>query len=127
MDMKPMDGRPSSLARPESHRGAGYNPTNRFLATHHELDADNSDLDPATEPDPRTQFIADHSQSALTSNDSPDVGFDWSVNPYRGCEHGCAYCYARPTHEYLGYSAGVDFETKILVKHDAPELLRREL
>lgn len=110
-----------------NHRGATHNPANRFLTTHHEVDPDNVDLDPAEEPSPRTEFIADQSQSALTSNDSPDVGFDWSVNPYRGCEHGCAYCYARPTHEYLGYSAGVDFETKILVKHDAPELLRREL
>ena len=110
-----------------AHRGAGINPANRFLHTHHELDLDNSDLNPAEEPDPRTQFIEDHSQSALTSNDSPDVGFDWSVNPYRGCEHGCSYCYARPTHEYLGFNAGLDFETKILVKHNAPELLRREL
>ena len=64
----------------------------------------------------------DHSR-----NDSPDVGFDASLNPYRGCEHGCAYCYARPTHEYLGYSAGLDFESKILAKLDAPALLRREL
>src|SRR5262249_28048165 len=57
----------------------------------------------------------------------PDVGFDASINPYRGCEHGCAYCYARPTHEYLGWSAGLDFEARIMVKEDAPELLRREL
>ncbi len=63
----------------------------------------------------------------LSTNQSPDVGFDTSLNPYRGCEHGCSYCYARPTHEYLGFSAGLDFETKIMVKHDAPELLRREL
>ena len=63
----------------------------------------------------------------IAYNDSPDVGFDASVNPYRGCEHGCIYCYARPTHEYLGFSAGLDFETRILVKEDAPELLRKEL
>jgi DNA repair photolyase len=83
------------------------------------------------EPDepssPRTQFIPDHARTVLTSNDSPDIPFSASVNPYRGCEHGCAYCYARPTHEYLGYSAGVDFETRILVKEKAPELLRESL
>jgi DNA repair photolyase len=71
--------------------------------------------------------IPDPSRTALSSNTSPDIPFDASLNPYRGCEHGCAYCYARPTHEYLGYSAGLDFETKILVKERAPELLRREL
>ncbi|MBX9789603.1 MAG: PA0069 family radical SAM protein [Pirellulales bacterium] len=74
-----------------------------------------------------TQFFADESQSILASNDSPDVGFRWSVNPYRGCEHGCAYCYARPTHEYLGFDSGLDFETRIMVKHRAPELLRAAL
>src|SRR5262249_43927356 len=65
--------------------------------------------------------------SIIAYNDSPDVGFDASINPYRGCEHGCIYCFARPNHEYLGFSAGLDFETKILVKEVAPELLRREL
>src|SRR5262249_20381462 len=69
----------------------------------------------------------DLSRSIIATNDSPDVGFDASINPYRGCEHGCGYCYARPYHEYLGFSAGLDFETKILVKEDAPELLRCEL
>lgn len=102
------------------------NPANRFESTHREPDSD-SDLDPDAEPLPRTQFIADHSQSALTSNDSPDIPFTYSINPYRGCEHGCIYCYARPYHEYLGMSAGLDFETRILVKHDLPELLHREL
>jgi DNA repair photolyase len=75
----------------------------------------------------KTQYLKDASRSLLTTNDSPDVGFDASINPYRGCEHGCVYCYARPYHEYLGFSAGLDFETKILVKEDAPELLRAEL
>ena len=75
----------------------------------------------------RTQAIPAPSRTAITTNRSPDIPFDASLNPYRGCEHGCAYCYARPTHEYLGYSAGLDFETKILVKDKAPELLRREL
>ena len=75
----------------------------------------------------RTQFLKDASRSIIAYNDSPDVGFNASVNPYRGCEHGCIYCYARPTHEYLGFSAGLDFETRVLVKEDAPELLRKEL
>jgi DNA repair photolyase len=78
-------------------------------------------------PAPHTVFLRDDSRSIIASNDSPDVGFEKSINPYRGCENGCAYCYARPTHEYLGFSAGLDFETRILVKEDAPELLRREL
>jgi DNA repair photolyase len=74
-----------------------------------------------------TRLLSDSSRSVISRNDSPDVGFDVSLNPYRGCEHGCIYCYARPTHEYLGFSAGIDFESRILVKEDAPELLRREL
>jgi DNA repair photolyase len=104
----------------EHHRGAGTNPPNRFLHTRRAYDPDIADLDPA-------QFIPDLTQSILSRNDSPDVGFTWSANPYRGCEHGCAYCYARPTHEYLGYNAGIDFESRILVKHRAAELLRAEL
>ena len=75
-------------------------------------------------PGPLTQFLPDATQSILAHNDSPDIGFDTSLNPYRGCEHGCVYCYARPTHEFLGYSAGQDFETKIVGKENAPELLR---
>jgi DNA repair photolyase len=91
---------------------------------HYERDADT----PAEEaPAPATRFFRDHARSILTHNDSPDVGFEVSINPYRGCEHGCIYCYARPTHEYLGFSAGLDFETKILIKEDAPDLLRKEL
>jgi DNA repair photolyase len=79
------------------------------------------------DPAPTTQCLRDTARSIIARNDSPDVGFDASVNPYKGCEHGCIYCYARPTHEYLGFSAGLDFETKILVKEDAPVLLRKEL
>lgn len=74
-----------------------------------------------------TQIFKDTSRSILSFNDSPDVGFAASLNPYRGCEHGCIYCYARPTHEYLGLSAGLDFETKIFAKFDAAKLLRAEL
>jgi DNA repair photolyase len=105
-------------------RGAAENPPNRFEPLHLERDAD---WDTTADPAPATLFLKDHSRTIIAYNDSPDVGFEASINPYRGCEHGCAYCYARPTHEYLGFSAGLDFESKIMVKTDAPELLRREL
>jgi len=111
-------------ARPIKGRGASSNPKNRFETLEIEFDPD---LDPDELPRPSTVFLDDASRSIITRNSSPDVGFDVSVNPYRGCEHGCSYCYARPFHEYLGFSAGLDFETRILVKRDAPELLRREL
>ena len=105
-------------------RGAAGNPVNRFDSLEYEWDAE---CDPAEAPAPRTRFYRDHTKSIIARNDSPDVGFSASINPYRGCEHGCVYCYARPGHEYLGWSAGLDFETKILVKENAPELLRAEL
>lgn len=73
-----------------------------------------------------TEFFKDNSKSILVKNESPDLGAGFSINPYRGCEHGCVYCYARPTHEYLGFSSGLDFETKIMVKHEAPALLVKE-
>ncbi len=105
-------------------RGAAANPANRFELICYQRDPD----DPADEPPgPATRFFRDSARTILAHNDSPDVGFDTSINPYRGCEHGCAYCYARPTHEYLGFSAGLDFETKIFVKEDAPRLLHKEL
>ena len=105
-------------------RGAAYNPPNRFEKLAYAPDPD-EDADEA--PGPKTVFLKDASRTLITYNESPDVGFDASINPYRGCEHGCIYCYARPTHEYLGFSAGLDFETKILVKDDAPRLLRKDL
>ena len=113
-----------------AHRGALENPPNRFEKLHLEPDEDwypESDEAGGRPPGPRTQFFKDHSQTVISRTDSPDVGFMTSLNPYRGCEHGCIYCYARPTHEYLGFSAGLDFESKIMVKEDAPELLRKEL
>ena len=112
--------------QPVHGRGASANPANRFEAL--ALEPDYSEL-PADEERPRiaTKYFRDFSQTIIARNDSPDVGFDASVNPYRGCEHGCIYCYARPTHEYLGFSAGLDFESRIMVKEDAPELLAAEL
>src|SRR6202158_939752 len=106
------------------HRGAVDNPATRFEKVQLEPDAD---WNPDEDVLPCTQFLVDHSQTAITYNDSPDIPFTASLNPYRGCEHGCIYCYARPTHEFLGFSAGLDFESKIMVKKDAPELLRAEL
>src|SRR6266571_1429673 len=104
-------------------RGAASNPANRFET----LSYHSSDWDEPEDPAPQTLFLKDSTRSIINYNDSPDVGFEASINPYRGCEHGCIYCFARPNHEYLGFSAGLDFETKILVKENAPELLRREL
>jgi DNA repair photolyase len=105
-------------------RGAASNPPNRFECIRLERD---SDWNPQDDPAPRTCFYRDQSQTVISYNDSPDIAYRASLNPYRGCEHGCAYCYARPFHEFLGFSAGLDFETKIMVKEDAPELLRQEL
>jgi DNA repair photolyase len=113
-------------------RGAAENPTNRFERLAYvpeQVDEPGADPDDelAGPPRPRTVYLRDPTRTALARNQSPDINFDTSLNPYRGCEHGCSYCYARPTHEYLGFSSGLDFETRILVKEDAPELLRREL
>jgi len=105
-------------------RGSATNPKNRFESVERVPEPPEDSGDTSA---PHTQFYPDSSKSLIALNDSPDVGFDASINPYRGCEHGCVYCYARPTHEYLGFSAGLDFETKIMVKEDAPEILRKEL
>lgn len=107
-------------------RGAAENPPNRFERLAFEPDPETLEPDEDA-PAPETVYYRDGSRSIISRNESPDVGFDTSINPYRGCSHGCIYCYARPTHEYLGLSAGLDFETRIFVKEDAPELLRREL
>lgn len=103
-------------------RAVPYDPPNRYETVHVEVDPDQRDAQGL-----RTEFLEDSSRSIVARNRSPDVPFEASVNPYRGCEHGCVYCYARPTHEQLGFSSGLDFERKILVKRQAPELLREAL
>jgi DNA repair photolyase len=116
---------------PPPGRGTSQQPPSRFERLH----VAPTDEDPALDDEGaaldgskvRTEYFLDASRSIVSINDSPDVPFGASVNPYRGCEHGCIYCYARPTHEYFGLSAGLDFESKIFVKTDAPRLLREEL
>ena len=105
---------------PYKGRGTSANPKNRFERLEVELE------EPA-EAGPATSFLRDVSRTIIARNESPDLPFSASINPYRGCEHGCVYCYARPTHEFLGFSAGLDFESRILVKEEAPALLRQEL
>jgi DNA repair photolyase len=154
---KPVIEETAQSHAPIQGRGASWSPANRFEKLHVDLNdvdaplatsVDVVDADPEAEPPSvaarrgeqaltygvpeerrrrATQYFRDSSKTIISRNDSPDVGFETSINPYRGCEHGCIYCYARPTHEYLGFSAGLDFESKIMVKTDAPELLRAEL
>jgi len=113
----------SSRPRPAiKGRAVPYDPPNRFERVHVEMDPGRPE-----DERPRTEFLADATRKIVARNRSPDIHFGASVNPYRGCEHGCVYCYARPTHEYLGFSSGLDFERKILVKRRAPQLLREAL
>ncbi len=108
-------------------RGSQISPPNRFESVRQELDLEqvehDEDLLESLRSTP-TEYLPDQSRSIISENDSPDVNFRYSLNAYRGCSHGCAYCYARPSHEYLGFNAGLDFESKIMVKHDAARLLR---
>lgn len=106
-------------------RGASDNPRSRFDKDFFEPSEE--EIEFRGSEGVRTQLIEDTTQSIFSRNQSPDIPFTFSINPYRGCEHGCAYCYARPTHEYLGYSAGLDFETRIVIKRNAPQLLRESL
>jgi len=112
--------------RPKS-RGTPENPHNRYHAQRVEPVSDGWPGDAEPPPDPRTTLQAEYSRTVITRNRSPDVPFDRSVNPYRGCEHGCIYCYARPSHAWMDLSPGLDFETRLFCKPDAAELLRREL
>ncbi len=114
---------PCNRLRSVRGRGTSINPPNRFEPVSFEQD----DAFESEQGKPKTTFLRDDSDSILSTNDSPDIPFRFSLNPYRGCEHGCMYCYARPSHEYLGYSAGIDFESVIIVKERAPELLRKSL
>lgn len=107
-------------------RGAQAQVPNRFLK-HQRVTEHWEGIDALEELDPGTRFIIGHPRTIVNKVDSPDLPFVYSMNPYQGCEHGCAYCYARPTHEYWGYSAGLDFERIIIVKRDAPRLLEQEL
>lgn len=111
-------------------RGAQFNPKNRFEKFSFE-DFKNDELDSFIAEDDDeikipTEYFTDESRTVIARNDSYDVGFEYSFNPYRGCEHGCIYCYARPSHEFLGFSSGTDFESKIMIKKDAPKLLEAE-
>jgi len=107
-------------------RGAGLNPSGRFEPMQRETFDDGwqslEELPPF-----KTEVQIEKPRTAITRNESPDLSFDRSINPYRGCEHGCIYCFARPTHAYMGLSAGLDFESKLFAKPDAPKLLEREL
>ena len=106
-------------------RGSQFNPANRFLRHHTVPD----EMEPAEDEirAPKTEYFIEHSKRIVNKVESPDLGMAYSVNPYQGCEHGCAYCYARPTHEYWGLSAGLDFESKIIIKENAAQLLREKL
>ncbi|MCX7564382.1 PA0069 family radical SAM protein [Xanthomonadaceae bacterium XH05] len=119
------------LIGPTRHkgRGAASNPAGRFESIRHVREDDGWTPEELLEPParPKTQVTLETARSIISRNDSPDLGFDQSINPYRGCEHGCVYCYARPSHGYLNLSAGLDFETKLFAKTNAAELLREEL
>ena len=107
--------------KPIRGRGSSDNPANRFSGEYIDYDLDE---ETGQKPAPDTELFKDHTKTILSKNQSPDIPFTYGLNPYRGCEHGCIYCYARPTHEFLDFSAGKDFESKIVVKYDAAKKLR---
>ena len=113
---------------PDRRRGraSGVNPSGRFeIFTRHVFDDGWNSLEDL--PPFKTEVQIEKPKTIITRNDSPDISFDRSINPYRGCEHGCVYCFARPTHAFVGLSAGLDFEAKLFAKPDAPRLLEREM
>ena len=107
-------------------RGAQVNSHNPFLK-HQYVQEHFEGLDEPMLENTVTEYFSEYPRKIVNKVTSPDLPMDWSMNPYQGCEHGCIYCYARPTHEYLGFSAGLDFESRIMVKEDAPQRLRDEL
>jgi len=107
-------------------RGAQFNPHNKFVKNSYVKEHDEG-IDDWEESDKKTTFLFEDSKTIVNKVDSPDVGMAYSLNPYQGCEHGCTYCYARNAHQYWGYSAGIDFERKIIVKKDAPALFKKFL
>lgn len=114
----------STNRNPIHGRGSSDNPANRFDGYYTDY---NLNRETGEKPAQETKLYPDDTKNIIATNNSPDIPFSASLNPYRGCEHGCIYCYARPTHEFLGFSAGLDFESRIMVKYDAPEKLRRAL
>ncbi len=112
--------------RPGKGRGAQSSPDSRYNTESHESVDDGWDSHDS-EAAPQTEIAVETARTIIARNRSPDIPFEQSINPFRGCEHGCIYCYARPGHSYLGLSPGLDFETKLTVKPDAADLLRREL
>jgi len=108
-------------------RGAASNPEGRFESTRGEAFDDGWDIPAEPAPHPDTTVTEEHARTIISRNDSPDIAFDQSINPYKGCEHGCIYCYARPSHSYLNLSPGLDFETKLFAKTNAAAALRAEL
>lgn len=117
---------PLPMTRLHKGRGAASNPEGRFESTRFQAEDDGWHRE-EDESRPATEVREELARSVITRNDSPDVGFDQATNPYRGCEHGCIYCYARPSHGYLNLSAGLDFETKLFAKTNLEEVLRGEL
>lgn len=133
-DFEPADPTPDErrVALPVKGRGTATRIAHRFEPAGRQAVDDgwgmpSSEMDDESAPPVRTEVTHEQARSILTRNDSPDIPFEWSINPYRGCEHGCIYCYARPTHSYLNLSPGLDFETRLVAKVNAAALLRKEL